>query len=489
MSSYQVIAKRFRPQKFSDVFEQNAIVQTIKNAIRLKKVGHAYLFSGTRGTGKTTLARLFAKALNCESLTAEFEPCNSCPSCTEISAGNSLDVIEIDGASNRGIDDIRNLNETVGYAPSNGRYKVYIIDEVHMLTKEAFNALLKTLEEPPKHVIFFFATTEPHKVLPTILSRCQRFDLRRISSLKIEEKLTSIVNALQVKVEKEALKLIASHSEGSLRDAESLLDQLLCYEEPPITYEHATKNLGVVSKDILFRIDEAVKTSDYSKAFAISEMVYNSGCNLQYFLETLANHYRAIALAQMGEAKTSKEYQTQASYYTKHHVLTILDQLIDQIEKGQKTPFKRIHLEVTLLNIIRAKKKIELDSLVERLENLRNSAGNPAPIMEAAPIKEKPVEAIDEPIEKEEPLPHESAPLEMTPPQEEVVAPLEKKAPMPPKEPVQDLEEKTPQEEPPPPAPEKKSASFQPPPDIQQKIRHDQVLRFASVELNGSIKQ
>jgi hypothetical protein len=166
-----------------------------------------------------------------------------------------------------------------------------------------------------------------------------------------------------------------------------------------------------------------------------------------------------------------------------------LDQLIDQVEKGQKTPFKRIHLEVTLLNIIRAKKKIELDSLVERLENLKNSAGNPAPIMEAVPIKEKPVEAIDEPIEEEEPLPHESAPLEMTPPQEEVVAPLEKKAPMPPKEPVQDLEEKTPQEEPPPTAPEKKSASFQPPPDIQQKIRHDQVLRFASVELNGSIKQ
>ena len=177
--TYQVIARKYRPQTFADVIGQTAIVTTLKNALKFHKLAHAYLFCGCRGTGKTTLARVFSKALNCQKLTENFEPCNQCQSCLEISQGRSLDVIEIDGASHRGIDDIRQINDTIGYAPSSGKYKIYIIDEVHMLTKEAFNALLKTLEEPPANVKFFFATTEPHKVLQTIMSRCQRFDLSR----------------------------------------------------------------------------------------------------------------------------------------------------------------------------------------------------------------------------------------------------------------------------------------------------------------------
>jgi len=223
MAKYQVIAVKYRPQSFADVIEQEGVVTTLKNAIRLERIGHAYLFCGSRGTGKTTLARLYAKALNCSNRTSESEPCNRCSSCQEIQSGRSLDVIEIDGASNRGIDDIRNINETVGYAASSGKYKIYIIDEVHMLTKEAFNALLKTLEEPPPHVLFFFATTEPHKVLPTIISRCQRFDLKRISPEKIIQKLATICTDLDIDMAEEGLRTVAIYAEGSMRDAESLL--------------------------------------------------------------------------------------------------------------------------------------------------------------------------------------------------------------------------------------------------------------------------
>jgi DNA polymerase-3 subunit gamma/tau len=474
MSSYQVIAKKFRPQKFSEVFEQEAIVQTIKNAIRFEKVGHAYLFCGTRGTGKTTLARLFAKAMNCENLTPESEPCNTCSSCNEITSGHSLDVIEIDGASNRGIDDIRNLNETVGYAAANGRYKIYIIDEVHMLTKEAFNALLKTLEEPPSHVIFFFATTEPHKVLPTILSRCQRFDLRRITPEKIHSKLSSIVKQLEVVVEPGALNLIASHAEGSLRDAESLLDQLLCYEEPPITLEHAVKNLGIVSTDLFFKLDEAVKHRDFGAAFSLSETIYQTGCHLQHFFESLTNHFRTIALTQMGDKPLHAEYIASAKSYTKHHTLEILDYLIDALEKAQRTPFKRIHLEVALLHIIRGSQKIPLESLVERLENLKDQAFIPA--RETPPSK-----PTSEPVTK----PVKDGPL---PPK-----PIEKKAPPPTIQETAPVEEVPFFPETPPAATPKKTslasaAPAAPQANIQQKIRHEQVMRFASIELNGSLK-
>ncbi len=442
MSGYQVIAKKFRPQKFSEVFEQEAIVQTLKNAMRLNRVGHAYLFCGTRGTGKTTLARLFAKAINCEKLSSEGEPCNTCTSCLEITSSSSLDVIEIDGASNRGIDDIRNLSETVGYAASNGKYKIYIIDEVHMLTKEAFNALLKTLEEPPSHVVFFFATTEPHKVLPTILSRTQRFDLKRITPEKIEAKLSSIVKNLDIAVDEGALKVIANHAEGSLRDAESLLDQLICFQEPPITRDHATKALGLIQTDLFFQLDQAASHYDLAAAFTLSEMIFKTGAHLQYVLESLAEHFRTIACTQMGENPPLPEYATSAKIYSKYHVLETLDYLIDALEKGTRTPFKRIHLEVVFLHIIRSMKKIPLTSLVERLESLKSAA----PKVEAATKKiESPVEEV--PFFPETPTPVE-APLEPAPPKVEAA-----------------------------------------PQSIQEKIKQEQVMRFASVELNGSLKK
>jgi len=438
MKTYQVIAKKFRPKKFCEVYEQDATIQTLKNAIRLERMGHAYLFCGTRGTGKTTIARLLAKAINCENLAEDQEPCNSCSSCKEISLGHSLDVIEIDGASNRGIDDIRNLNETVGYAASNGRYKVYIIDEVHMLTKEAFNALLKTLEEPPEHVLFFFATTEAHKVLPTIISRCQRFDLKRITPEKIQAKLQTIIQQLEIKVEDEALSLIADYAEGSLRDAESLLDQLICYEEPPITKEHAIKSLGLLPSKLFFNLDEAAGKGDLPFAFQLTEKVFKVGYHLGHFLESLTEHYRNIALVQMGK-KGSPEYEQSAQHYSREQCLEILDYLLETQEKMQRSPFKQIHLEIILLHILRSKNKISIEALVNRLEKLKE-------VHEIKGFSEPPPPLqIEDPKDKVEEVPF-FPPKSTTPPPES--------------QPI----------------------------DIKKKIKHERVMRFTSVELNGSIR-
>ena len=226
--SYQVIARKYRPQRFSDVVGQEHVTQTLANAIRQNRIAHAYLFCGPRGTGKTTIARIFAKCLNCEGgPKADFD--DNDPRCREIADGRSLDVLEIDGASNRGIEEIRELRDTVKYAPAASKFKIYIIDEVHMLTKEAFNALLKTLEEPPAHVKFMFATTEPEKVLPTILSRCQRFDLRRIPAALIVKHLAQIAREEKVKIDQAALHAIARGADGGMRDAESTLDQLISF--------------------------------------------------------------------------------------------------------------------------------------------------------------------------------------------------------------------------------------------------------------------
>ncbi|MGE5855121.1 MAG: DNA polymerase III subunit gamma/tau, partial [Syntrophaceae bacterium] len=222
---YLVLARKWRPQVFEDVVGQDHVITTLRNAIRLGRVAHAFIFSGPRGVGKTSVARILAKALNCEKGPSEI-PCNACANCREITEGSSMDVREIDGASNRGIDEIRELRENVKFSPSSSRYKIYIIDEVHMLTKEAFNALLKTLEEPPEHVMFIFATTEVHKVPATILSRCQRFDFRRISIEEIMTRLRYIAGEEKVTIDEDALMVIAKKGDGSLRDSQSIFDQV-----------------------------------------------------------------------------------------------------------------------------------------------------------------------------------------------------------------------------------------------------------------------
>jgi DNA polymerase-3 subunit gamma/tau len=380
MSAYQSLARRFRPQTFGDVCQQEAVVSTLKNAIALGRVSHAYLFCGPKGVGKTTLARLFAKALSCKKLSTSQEPCNTCSCCVEITAGHSLDVLEIDGASNRGIDDIRNLSETIYYTPTDAKYKIYIIDEVHMLTKEAFNALLKTLEEPPQHVKFFFATTEPHKVLPTILSRTQRFDLQRISSTYIQQYLKATIDKLQITADPEALHILAECADGSLRDALSLLDQVLCLSKHHITYEPIAYLLGLATKKHFFELDKAFVEGNLSYAFVLANILYSEGKDFAYFIDKLIEHYQTILKYQL-KATCSiclsetehNQYELAASFYTKEQALYILDYLIAWSEKFQRQGSKLTHLELILLHMLRSKQRVSLDTLVSELKFLKES--------------------------------------------------------------------------------------------------------------------
>ncbi|MGH2611584.1 MAG: DNA polymerase III subunit gamma/tau [Rhabdochlamydiaceae bacterium] len=383
---YQNLSRQYRPQTFQSIMGQEPIVTTLKNAIKMDQIAPAYLFCGCRGTGKTTLARLFAKALNCHRLCETQEPCNKCPSCTEIIQGRSLDVHEIDGASNRGIDDIRQINDTIGYSTAGGKYKIYVIDEVHMLTKEAFNALLKTLEEPPNNVRFFFATTEPHKVLPTIMSRCQRFDLKRLTTDQIVKKLQAIRDDLKLSVEDAALELIAYVAEGSLRDAESVFDQLLCYREGLVTYDAAAQILGVTPRNFYFKLDEAIEKNDLSAAFELSHNLFSSGKELHTFLEGLLEHFRTHLLMHYNlppqsylHAEEEKYYRRMPALFSEDHLLYILDYLTEWIKELNKIPFRRITLEMIFLHLIRSMKRISLPSLIRRLEELssENVAGHP----------------------------------------------------------------------------------------------------------------
>ena len=473
MNGYQVIAKKFRPQTFAEIYEQDVVVQTLKNAISFQRIGQAYLFSGTRGTGKTTLARLFAKAINCDHLTPENEPCNRCTSCLETRSGSCLDVIEIDGASSRGIDDIRTLNETVPYAPSSRKYKVYIIDEVHMLTKEAFNALLKTLEEPPKHVIFFFATTEPHKIPPTILSRCQIFHLKRISIQKIQAKLSSITHSLNISIEEGALKLVAKQAQGSLRDAESLLDQLICFEKGPITTASATRALGLIQADLFFELDQAVSQYDLCKAFTLSEFFFKEGAHLPFVIESLAEHYRTILKIQMGAPPPSTEYDIASTIYSKHQLLDILDYLIESLEREQKATFKQLHLEVIFLHIIESAKKITLPSLVERLETLKQNLTS----------KETPFPQPIHSSQESTSFLHPKGPsvaVERLEGSKQDLTSKETTSPH-----LIDSSKEDPS------SLDSKNAPFAPPitHTIQEKIKHEQIMRFASIEFNGNLKK
>src|SRR5213080_1757775 len=289
--SYQVIARKYRPQRFSDVVGQDHVTQTLANAIRQSRIAHAYLFCGPRGTGKTTIARIFAKCLNCAGgPKPDFD--DDDPRCREIAEGRSLDVIEIDGASHRGIEEIRELRDTVKYAPATSKFKIYIIDEVHMLTKEAFNALLKTLEEPPAHVKFMFATTEPEKVLPTILSRCQRFDLRRIPTALISQHLAHIAKQEKVKIDEPALYAIARGADGGMRDAESTLDQLISFCGDKIVEADVLSMFGLAARSQILSLARAMLTGDVAASLTELNELTKGGKDLGRLLADLLNHFR-----------------------------------------------------------------------------------------------------------------------------------------------------------------------------------------------------
>lgn len=379
MPEYQVLARKYRPQTFAEVLGQDAIVTTLKNAIKQNRLAHGYLFCGSRGTGKTTLARVFAKALNCKHPSANFEPCNICPSCREITSGNSLDVMEIDGASHRGIDDIRQINENVGYTPSSGKYKIYIIDEVHMLTKEAFNALLKTLEEPPAQVKFFFATTEPHKVLPTILSRCQRFNLNRIPVDEIIAKLTSIANDLKITIHEDAVRLLAIRADGGLRDAESLLDQIIAFNDGEISVKTIADVLGIMPKEQLYKLDVAGKEGNIAFAFELAAQVFSEGKDILHFVENLNDHIRTILMVKLSgkmsqflslSASERDQYELSAKLYSQEQCITILEFLVEAQNQIRYMTSPRIALEALLIRIIRTHTRVPIDFLVKRLSEL-----------------------------------------------------------------------------------------------------------------------
>src|SRR5438093_523371 len=296
--SYQVIARKYRPQRFSDVVGQEHVTQTLANAIKQSRIAHAYLFCGPRGTGKTTIARIFAKCLNCTGgPKVDFD--DDDPRCREIAEGRSLDVIEIDGASNRGIEEIRELRDTVKYAPATSKFKLYIIDEVHMLTKEAFNALLKTLEEPPGHVKFMFATTEPEKVLPTILSRCQRFDLRRIPEALIVRHLEEIAKKEGVQIEPAALQAIARGAEGGMRDAESALDQLISFCGEKIVENDVLSMFGLAAQGQIIAISEAILDGNAQTVLRELEELAKHGKDLARLMADLLGHFRNLLIFQV----------------------------------------------------------------------------------------------------------------------------------------------------------------------------------------------
>jgi DNA polymerase-3 subunit gamma/tau len=309
--SYIVTARKWRPMVFEDVVGQAHVTTTLRNAIASNRLSHAYIFSGPRGVGKTTTARILAKAINCLHPAKDHNPDNGCELCQEITEGRSVNVFEIDGASNRGIDEIRNLREAVRYGPAKGKYKVYIIDEVHMLTKEAFNALLKTLEEPPAYILFIFATTEVHKVPATILSRCQRFDFKRNTIEEITERLLFIAREEKIEISEDALMLIAKKADGSMRDGQSIFDQIVAFCGEKIDAKQIRDALNIVDQELFFRTTDIIKAKDAKGCLALVEEIVNQGVDLREFLQGLNEHFRNLLVANVtGFCDSSKSSMT-----------------------------------------------------------------------------------------------------------------------------------------------------------------------------------
>ncbi|HRS83989.1 MAG TPA: DNA polymerase III subunit gamma/tau [Smithellaceae bacterium] len=385
---YQVLARKFRPQKFEEVVGQEPVVRTLVNAICQGRIGHAYLFAGPRGVGKTSVARILAKSLNCEKGPSA-TPCNVCPNCREITDGTSMDVREIDGASNRGIDEIRELRENVKFAPATSKYKIYIIDEVHMLTREAFNALLKTLEEPPEHVVFVFATTENHKVPATILSRCQCYDFRRIPLGRIAANLGSVAEEENIVISPAALSWIAEAGDGSMRDAQSIFDQIISYAGQNISDEDVEDLLGLSDRRYLHRLAESILKHNASECLLILEEAYLAGVDMKHFYSMLLKHFRNLLLVKIaGDGSSSfdiapeqlETLKVQTEKVSRETLQRYLDILLGEADALRRSQEARMKIEAVLVRLAYLEPVLPVGEILATLESLeeRIKAGSPA---------------------------------------------------------------------------------------------------------------
>ncbi len=420
--SFLVTARKYRPSTFQEVVAQGHVVNTLLNSIRLGRIAHAYLFSGPRGVGKTTTARIFAKALNCPNA-KEGEPCNACDTCVEISQGRCIDIIEIDGASNNGVEQVRTIRDSVRYMPSREKYKMYIIDEVHMLSKGAFNALLKTLEEPPAHAIFIFATTEPHRLPPTVISRCQRYDFRRIALEDIVGQLKHICLQEGIEADDSALFAIARKGDGSMRDSESIFDQVVAFSGDQLTYESVRQVLHVVDQDTFFQLTDLIITNNSSGGFALAEEIVMSGYDIQDFLTGLEEHYRNLLVARAtGDTRlieapedVRERYTRVAEQFSEGDLLRLLKITAQTMQAVKFSPQPRLKFEVALIDMIKMDSTVEISTL---LSNIGQGGAIPS-----RPVREKNPGGVSAAPPAERTVPSAAAPAkpatvsESTPPE------------------------------------------------------------------------
>ncbi|MFM1558431.1 MAG: DNA polymerase III subunit gamma/tau [Roseibacillus sp.] len=394
--SYQVFARKYRPRTFEDVLGQDHVVTTLCNAISGERLAHAYLFVGPRGTGKTSTARIFAKALNCSNgPRVDFDPDEDV--CIEIAEGRSLDVLEIDGATNRGIDEVRELRETANYAPAHGRFKIYYIDEVHMLTTPAFNALLKILEEPPPHVKFFFATTEPNKILPTILSRCQRFDLRPIPVDIIAGHLQHIATSEGVTLDDSAAWAIAKGADGGMRDAQSMLDQLVSFCGEAITEQNVQDVFGFTSTETVAALASSIFKRETALGISLLQTEANKGKDLTQLLSELAGFLRALLIGRLSPDVASAEVPTDfwnelgahTAKINDDHLLGVLDRLADADSRMRRASNKQLHFEIALIRAAQSLDEVRISDVVKALEQgappTAADQPSPAPVADHSP--------------------------------------------------------------------------------------------------------
>ncbi len=457
--SYLVLARKSRPQSFAEVVGQQTVVRTLQNALTQNRVPHGLIFSGIRGTGKTTLARIMAKALNCEQGPTP-NPCGTCRSCLEIAAGNSVDLHEIDGASNRGIQEIRDLKEKIRFMPTSARFKIIIIDEVHMLTTEAFNALLKTLEEPPEHVYFMFATTELHKVPVTILSRCQRYELQRVGHRDLADHFTRLAASEGVTIEPAAIGLIVREASGSVRDGLSLLDQVFSYCGDEVKADEVAEVLGLVSHQVIGDLSAALLAGDIARAMELLVQVYAYGMNIKRFSNELLSWFRSLILCSL--SKNPEKYldlpeedltrlSAIASEYTLQTLSSMFKILLEGLEKANYSSQPRLAVEMAFIQAVQVGDVQPVTELLSRLDGVlagvplselvqapagsaKKKTAAPAPVQEpppkqqpviATPQQERPPASAQAPVIQPEPQP---APIEQAPEKKEQSAPQQQPA-------------------------------------------------------------